>query len=148
MKQIHGDIWNESEERALRCITTNCILDRNLHLVMGAGIAKQAKEKYPELPQILGKHVADHGNNVRILSDINIASFPTKYHWKDRSVPELIKRSAHQLWHEVTYKFPYKKVLLPPPGCGLGGLQWRDVKAILDPIFDDRFVIVHYQPKF
>ena len=31
------------------------------------------------------------------------------------------------------------------PGAGIGGLQWADVKAAIEPILDDRFTIVSFE---
>jgi hypothetical protein len=33
-------------------------------------------------------------------------------------------------------------IYLTPPGCGCGQLDWADVKAVIEPILDDRFIVV------
>jgi len=35
-----------------------------------------------------------------------------------------------------------KKVYLPRPGCGYGYLDWEIVKKELEPILDDRFIVI------
>lgn len=39
-------------------------------------------------------------------------------------------------------KFGYSEVVLPRPGAGNGGLEWKDVRPILEEILDDRFTIL------
>ncbi len=139
--------WAEVSAEAV-CITTNGVLRSNGHAVMGAGNAKQASLLWPFLPDILGQMIKDSGNHVYHLAtdffnfrSTSILSFPTKEHWKDPSVPELIVRSAQELL-AMAEAFAWKRVLLPPPGCGLGGMRWSEVNSLLSPILDDRFTVV------
>lgn len=68
--------------------------------------------------------------------------FRPKNHWRDNSLPYLIKQSAKQLLALVN-AHGSKHIYLVPPGCGLGKLDWNeDVKPLLEPFFDDRFTIV------
>ena len=61
--------------------------------------------------------------------------------WELKSVPSLIRDSAERLARFADQK-KWKEVIVPRPGCGNGGLPWEDVKEILEPIFDDRFLII------
>lgn len=135
MQEIWGDIWgpfgNEGDA-VLRCVTTNGIVKRNGELVMGAGIAKQAANRYPALPRLLGQGVRKHGNVPLLVEEIGIISFPTKHNWKNKSVPSLILKSAERIAKLADY---YDHILMTRPGCGLGGLNWEEVKAMLEPIF-------------
>ena len=54
----------------------------------------------------------------------------------------IIKKSAHQLM-ELINKFGWKKVLLPRPGCGAGGLSWNVVNPVIKDILDDRVIAIH-----
>jgi len=151
MKEIKGNIFEQLDADAI-CVTTNGIVKANGELVMGAGIAKQFAMKWPQLPAIFGKIVAKYGNVLQqtmpgdIKEAITIIAFPTKNHWRDPSDMALIKQSAIKLrewadeFEEQTDKKP--KVVLPRPGCGLGGLKWEDVKRVIEPILDDRFYII------
>ena len=36
----------------------------------------------------------------------------------------------------------FSSVLLPKPGCANGGLNWEQVKPLLEQYLDDRFTII------
>jgi hypothetical protein len=133
-KPSHGNI--------LRCITTNGIVKSNGDLVMGAGIAKEASRRYMELPHIFGDKVDERGNHVYIIEKYGIASFPTKNHWRDPSDINLIAQSCRELVH---FGKKWEYILLPRPGCGLGGLDWdKQVRPLISHYFkNDKFIIVH-----
>lgn len=161
MKEIKGNIFEQLDADAI-CVTTNGIVKANGELVMGAGIAKQFAERFPGLAADAGEMVDNYGNICQILlthsfsnRELSIIAFPTKHHWKDQSDLALIARSAHQLVQiankEVAWddgldgeliQRAWKKIVLPRPGCGLGGLKWEDVKRVIEPILDDRFYII------
>ena len=44
--------------------------------------------------------------------------------------------------------YGWKRVALPQPGCGLGGLKWAEVGPVLGQLLDDRFIILDFpQPE-
>lgn len=171
MKEITGNIFSPDLGADAICVTTNGCLRANGELVMGAGIAQQFAERYPNLPRVLGlavkdfrykrdyrpylepgddpNHVYIHwtwdwdGGSPGLSQDPEplVVSYPTKHDWRYQSDPELIERSARELVKVADY-LGLKKVVLPRPGCGLGGLRWRDVKKVIEPILDDRFYII------
>lgn len=142
MLEEYGEFWEKRGDA--RCITTNGILRENGKAIMGAGVALQARDRYLkegiDLETILGRLIKRHGNHVYYLGN-NLFSFPTKHHWKEKSDIELIKRSVRELVLLVD-KLDYKRILLTRPGCGQGGLEWKNVKPIIQHILDNRFIIV------
>lgn len=129
-------------------VPTNCVLDDDGRLVMGAGLAKLVRDFNPVLPLYwatlpLGKAIFGQSNGRRMIR------FATKYHYREPSNPELIEKSARSMlalvdnvaWAlEVANVFP---IFIPKVGCGLGGLDWADqVYPLLDKIIGDdpRFV--------
>lgn len=125
------------------CVTTNGILRHDGRAVMGADIAKAADTRF-DLAGILGKSLMTIGNHAAFLKKcggVAIFSFPTKNHWRDASDIKLIQRSAKELV-QLKESFLVRSCYLPRPGCGCGGLDWPDVKAVLEPILDDSFIIV------
>lgn len=136
-----GDLWQKHAEGHYIVIPTNgVVIERRL--VMGAGLAKQAKERFPRLPEELGYRVSRIGNLVMRFEREHLYSFPTKNHWKDRSDLQLIGNSAWQLQLSMN-RWQLPVIYLPRVGCGLGQLCWEtEVKPVLKPYFDDRFIIL------
>lgn len=140
MIEIQGNIFDCSCDAI--CVTTNGIIKNNKEAVMGAGIALEAKNRFPILPKILGQKILESGNKVHLLyttNDYCIVSFPTKHHWRDKSDLDLIKRSILELVG-MTNEMKWSKVVIPRPGCGNGGLDWKDVKKYMIYL-DDRFLV-------
>lgn len=152
MQIIHNqDIFTAPDSKSntnVICVTTNGMIKKDGTAVMGAGIAKIVNERF-HVAGKLADHLRHHGNIVCDLgeytyehSKFHLVSFPTKHHWRYPSNPRLIELSAKQLVALADEK-QYERIFLTPPGCGCGGLDWEnDVRPILEPIFDDRFIIV------
>lgn len=144
MKEIVGNIFDIRDADAI-CVTTNGVVKSNGELVMGAGIAKQFAVRYPGLALRLGYWVRKSGNHV--IADVEdypgpqVVTFPTKHHWQDPSDLGLIQQSAREL-KDLCTTMGWTKVVLPRVGTGLGQLPWTQVKAVLDPILDDRFYVI------
>ena len=131
------------------CFTSNGVLNKWGELVMGAGVAKAFKERWQGIPRLMGILVQTNGNICQPISAvpgycddlrIEIVAFPTKHHWRNPSDIELIKQSALRLV-ALTDDKGWRRVYLPFPGTGCGGLCKEDVRAVLSPILDDRFII-------
>jgi len=147
MKEAKGDIFSLPTKRDYTeaiCITTNGIIRNNGRAVMGAGVAKAFRDRFPGIDKNLATHILQCGNvpgNLGVYEGCLVLSFPTKYHWSDNSDLELIQQSA-KLLREMVDNIGVTTVYLPRPGCANGHLNWDDVKASIEPYFDDRFIIV------
>ena len=145
MTEQTGDLWSFHRDGHTVAITTNGIVNRADQCVMGRGVAFQAKVLMPGLPLDLGLLIKKHGMQVEHLTDYRIVAFPVKYHWSEPADLELIARSANQAVALLdSGAVPKSQLYLPRPGCGDGKLDWGDVKRIIAPILDNRFVIVNY----
>lgn len=140
MKELTADLWQVPAD--LRVITTNGTVKKNGAAVMGRGCAKEAKDRYPGIDQMLGKHLRLHGNWPTRLDD-EIASLPVKHNWWERADVELIEQSVRGLVILVD-RYGYKNVVMPRPGCGNGKLLWEEIKPLIEPLLDDRFTVVDY----
>jgi hypothetical protein len=142
MVEAVGEIW-EYLGRAVIAITTNGHVTRKGEAVFGRGCARQAQERFPGLPKRLGELLSTHGNHVHFLGP-GIVSFPVETSpW---AVPELslIRRSAGEL-RTLADREGWSLVVVPRPGCGGGGLSWREVRPLLADLFDDRFLVITAQ---
>ena len=132
-------------------ITTNTVVKKNRSAVMEAGIAKQAADKYPDLPKIYGEFL----EKTPLLSRsklfhfglARLILFPTKYAWRNPSDLNLIEINAKalvELTNTTDFKLKYgeKDIYLPALGCNLGRLKWEQVNPIISPVLDDRFVVI------
>lgn len=138
---IKNDIWKLHEEGKIIAIPTNGVINSNNELVMGKGIALEAKLRYPDLPRRLGILVGLTGNYPYYIKKYNLFSFPTKYHWKDKSDIELIKKSLYFISDYCRVHF-LNKIYIPKIGCGCGGLDWNDVKHLIEKLYEEYFIVV------
>ena len=141
MQETSGDIWDKHGNDEYICIPTNGIVNKNGCAVMGAGLAKQAADRFPNLPKYLGTNLVDSVNQVFIFPTVKLFTFPTKTHFKDKADILLIERSAINLQDMANHMF-ISPIYLPAVGCGLGGLEWDVVEKVLKEYLDDRFWVI------
>ena len=149
MKEITGNIWEVEGDWI--CIPTNGFVKSDGTAVMGRGLAKQARQKFPGIEITLGRSLIATGNIIHVLrrkeKEPVLLSFPTKEDWRDPADLELIQNSCRELrsyWRgaQLVDKNP-KTVLLPRVGSGNGRLEWPKVKALLEvELPEDSFVVV------
>lgn len=141
MIELQHDLWEV--ECDVRCITTNGIVTAAGTNIMGGGCAREAVERYPDVPWTLGALLKEHGNHVYLLGP-KLVSFPTIEHRLGRATRQRILTSTYELL-SLTKLYGWKKVALPRPGAGLGGLNYeRVVRPLLSGLLDDRFLIVDF----
>lgn len=144
--ESRGNIFDEMADAV--CVTTNGVVC-STGAVMGAGIAKEADMRY-NLKAALGQKLKMHGNHVYDMGSFDskhIVTFPTKHNWRYKSDIALIKQSCYELV-SLANGNNWKEVLLPPVGCGCGGLDFeKDIKPVIGSILDDRFVICFLNTK-
>ena len=126
-----GDILATDAEALVN--TVNCVG------VMGRGIALQFKKAFPanftayarackQGDVAIGKmlvHETGRLGNPRF-----IINFPTKRHWRGTSRLEWIREGLDDLIAVVAER-GIASLAMPPLGCGLGGLDWRDVRPLI-----------------
>ena len=141
MLEKKNDFWIESMDADAIVVTTNNVITTK-GLVMGAGIALQFKEKYPDLPIIFGQTIKNEEYNIAITNKNGkyIIAVQTKFHFKDASPMELVVNSCRKLY-SLCDTLNLQKIVMVKPGCGNGNLLWPDVKNNIS-FLDDRFVVV------
>lgn len=130
-----GNLLEENAEAIVN--TVNCVG------VMGKGIALQFKRAYPEnfrqYDQACKSGEVQPGRMFTVATDSlfnprYIINFPTKRHWKGKSKIEDIKSGLKALVAEVK-QLGITSIAIPPLGCGNGGLNWAEVKPLIQSAF-------------
>jgi len=138
MRERHQNLWTIAAE--VRVITTNGSVRRDGAAVMGRGCAWEATQRYPGLAHELGQRLTAQGNHVHWFPACTLVTFPVKHAWWQTADPCLILQSTQELI-ALTTAHRWRTVVMPRPGTGFGRLAWTDVKPLIRPLLDDRFVV-------
>jgi O-acetyl-ADP-ribose deacetylase (regulator of RNase III) len=112
---------------------------------MGKGVALQFKQAFPE--NFTAYQQACRAKKVRpgkmfvfktesMINPKFIINFPTKRHWRGNSRLEDIESGLYALIQEIK-RLGIRSIALPPLGCGLGGLDWKVVRPMIEKAFSD-----------
>lgn len=150
MREEAGDLFTYPADAIV--IPTNTTVRRDGRAVMGAGVAKQAAERWPWLALSLGNRLRRDSPRRAAMTyfevgeTLSVVCLPTKRDWRDPADLDLIRIEAGRLV-ACADLCRWRTVALPRLGCGLGGLDWEtDVRLILSPILDGRFVVLTPSP--
>lgn len=127
IKVIKYDLWSLYDEGNAIAITTNGFIKKNGECVMGAGCAKQCKNRYSWFPKYLGELIEKNGNHVFRIG--NIFTLPVKHNWYEKADIDLILESLIELQEMLRED---ETVFVPLPGCGNGKLKWEDVSKEIE----------------
>ncbi len=136
IKSIKGNLLNSDAEALVNAV--NCVG------IMGKGIALQFKKAFPE--NFLHYKAACDRKELQpgklFIYETNmfynpkyIVNFPTKNHWKEKSQITFIETGLSALIEEIR-KRSISSIAIPPLGCGLGGLQWEEVRSKIKDVFE------------
>lgn len=136
IRYVEGNILDDDAECLVNPV--NCVG------VMGAGLARQFKERFPDNFRIYrdgcrsGDVRVGHvfGVCLSIRGHGSIANLPTKDHWRDPSRIEWVRLGVDDLARYVR-RNGIRSVAIPQLGCGLGGLDWADVRPLIEAAFAD-----------
>jgi hypothetical protein len=132
------DIWDWHALGFWTVIPTNLQCKGNGAAVMGAGLAKQAADKYRSLPIQYGVHLVA-GNGFVTYHNYRLLMVPTKIHWRGSSTLGMVESAVRALKVAKVEG----KIVVPPLGCGLGGLDWAEVQPILmENLPTERFLVI------
>lgn len=136
IESAHGDLFRSNAEALVN--TVNCVG------YMGRGIALQFKRVFPanfkvyetackrnelEPGRMLVFETGQLGNPKYVIN------FPTKRHWRGKSKLADIEAGLVALVEEVRRR-GINSVAIPPLGCGLGGLDWAEVRPRIVAAFE------------
>jgi len=132
----HGNIWDVYDKTDHFLFTANNVIKRNGALVMGAGIAKQVRDRFPGIDLVAGKEVSRAGSQYGVILGKKIGLIQTKYHWKDKSPMELICHSVSKL-RAIALSRSTERFDLTLPGCGHGGQSYNAVLPFISELPDN-----------
>jgi O-acetyl-ADP-ribose deacetylase (regulator of RNase III) len=149
-----GNIFEESVDALVNPI--NCVG------VSGKGLALEFKKRWPAIYEIYraaavrGKirpghvfTVTDHTIHGEGYPNgfLAIIHFPTKRHWRMKSLPEDIELGLGALAQEVV-RLRLTSIAIPALGCGNGGLPWSWVREQIVQTFRyfDNVNVVVFEP--
>lgn len=143
-----GDILDANADALVN--TVNCVG------IMGRGIALQFRKAFPENYKFYraacnrqelkpGKVLVYELN--RLENPRYVINFPTKRHWKAKSRIEDIEAGLKSLAQEIS-KRGIHSIAIPPLGCGLGGLDWNEVRPRIEDSFRElpQVHVILYEP--
>jgi hypothetical protein len=132
----NGDMWKVYDEADLFLVTANSFVKKDGRLVMGAGIAKEALTRFPNIDRRFGqaiqfedKHLGIYGLLVS-LNEEKLGLFQTKRSYKEDADLSIIQTSTDALIDWCKHH-PDAKVHLNFPGIGNGRLNPADVTPII-----------------
>jgi O-acetyl-ADP-ribose deacetylase (regulator of RNase III) len=101
--------------------------------VMGKGLALAFKKRFPD--NFTAYRAADVAIGKMFVFERSVAprwiiNFPTKRHWRDASRLEDIRAGLVDLVEQLRHR-EILSVAIPALGCGLGGLEWKDVRPTI-----------------
>lgn len=148
IKYVSGNFFDYDAD--IRINTVNCVG------VMGAGVALEFKNRYPEMFKSYVKVCKENQiapgkpyvwEEFNLFSRCIIINLPTKIHWKNPSEYEYIEADLLWLKEYLMDKSENCVVTLPALGCGHGGLDWEIVKKqIVYYLGDLRAKVLVFEP--
>ncbi len=129
-----GNIVNDKAEVLVN--TVNAQLSPSGNGVMGAGVAKAFKERYPSIMKDYeaairsGELTAGRALLFDLPDGRKWAALATKDDWKDQSQPQWVDSGLKELGEKLREN-GLKSVAITPPGCGNGGLNWKDIEPMV-----------------
>ncbi len=132
-----GNILDAEAEALVN--TVNCVG------IMGRGIALQFKNAYPQNFKAYAAACARNAiqpgqmfvfDTGELTLPRYIINFPTKRHWRGKSRIEDIVAGLDALVSEVRQR-AIQSIAVPPLGSGLGGLDWVEVRPLIDRAMSD-----------
>lgn len=144
LERRYGDILKCDAEAVVNPV--NCVG------VMGRGLTLQFRTAFPgnydEYRKVCARGQLKPG--MMLIHDLNrltwpryVVNFPTKRHWKEPSSIEDIESGLCTLVTEIRNR-GIGSVAVPPLGCGLGGLDWRLVRPMIEHAFSELTDVIVY----
>ncbi|MBH8599603.1 MULTISPECIES: macro domain-containing protein [unclassified Thermoactinomyces] len=145
IRYVKGNILESDAEALVNPV--NCVG------VMGKGLALQFKKSYPsnfnQYVQACKAGKLKPGIVYPVFEQEKwILNFPTKRHWRQKSKLEYIEQGLQDLIRIIETK-DIQSVAVSALGCGLGGLNWDEVKKLIEQYLGSLDIDIYvYEPSF
>lgn len=113
--------------------------------IMGKGIALMFKEQFPRNFEAYAR-ACDAGEmrigkmfvteNRELFGPRWIINFPTKTHWRVKTKIGWVEEGLKDLVRVIREK-DIHSIAIPPLGCGNGGLDWHDVRPLIESALEE-----------
>ena len=125
---VKGDIFSSPSKVIVNTVNTVG--------VMGKGVALEFKNRYPDMFQsykaLCDEKKLDIGKLVLWKNSSKwVLLFPTKKHWRNPSKMEYIEKGLEK-FVENWDRLGANSIAFPRLGCGNGGLDWEDVRPLME----------------
>ncbi len=132
---VKGNLLEANAEALINTVNTVGVMGKGIALQFRQGFSQDYFKDYQKAAHHgeikIGKmHVFPTGQ----LMPRYLINFPTKRHWRGKSKIEDIKEGLIDLI-KVVKNLQIKSIAIPPLGCGNGGLNWKDVRPLIENAF-------------
>ena len=145
--ETKGNLFSETYRKG--DIYVHCI---SADFALGAGIAKQFREKFPIFTQEKQRMIQEFSCVSRfglipvVTEGYTIVNLVTKKNYWDKPTYDSLEVSLQSLQKYLVKYSQIRRILMPRIGCGLDRLSWNKVKIMLQDILRnvDVEVVVFY----
>jgi len=125
INEVNQDLFSVSEDYVLcHCISSD--------LRMGAGIAVEFQKRF-SIRELL---TAPTDWPRCYIAPTRVYNLVTKQHYYDKPTIKTLETSLRDMALLLRIQ-NVNKIAMPAIGCGLDKLQWKNVRSLLEEIFDD-----------
>lgn len=134
--EVKGDLLKSSAEALTNTVNTVGIMGKGIALQFRQAFSSEYFKDYQKACKDKNLQIGKvHVFELNTLENPRyVINFPTKIHWKGKSRIEDIEAGLKDLI-SVIKSYNIKSVAIPPLGCGNGGLDWKDVKPLIEKYF-------------
>lgn len=142
IKIVYGNLITLAEEGKFDVIGHGC----NCHCVMGAGVAKAIKDRWPEAYAAdLATKKGDRSKmgtfSFAQVGDLTIINLYTQYDYT-RTKVDVEYEALEEGMKRIKEAYSGKRIGFPMIGAGLAGGNWSIIKNIIDDVFEGEDVTV------
>ncbi len=132
MKIVRGDLLDLAEAGEFDAIVHGC----NCMCVMGAGIAKQIKQRFPEAYET-DREGGPSENKLGLYTETFIRRHDSSF-WIVNAYTQLrpgsqaSEHAIRRVFQDLRQRYQGKRIGYPRIGTGLGGGDWNSISKIID----------------